>query len=230
MRRLLYSDAVVGGLSAAAAAGLRLVAATNRVTYHPREPAAVFAEGAPFIVTAWHGQMFMMPVLRPAGYVVDVLASRNYDGEIIARALTRLGLGVIRGSGAPVAKRMHEKGAVASFRGMKTALDAGHTVALTADFMKDARRQVSPGIVALARLSGRPILPVGLASSRRWRVASWDDTTLTLPFGRTVAIMGDPVWVPRDLDEDAAEATRRGVEEQLNAMLTRAYQLVDGKA
>ena len=120
--------------------------------------------------------------------------------------MSRFGLGLIRGSGAPNPARMHEKGAVASFRGMVDALAGGRSVALTADFLKDARRKASPGIIALARMSGRPILPLALASSRRLVVASWDRTTLTLPFGTTACVVGAPQLVPRDLDE----SERRG--------------------
>ena len=41
------------------------------------------------------------------------------------------------------------------------------------------------GIVTLARLSGRPIVPVALATSRRKVLEkTWDKTTINLPFGR----------------------------------------------
>jgi lysophospholipid acyltransferase (LPLAT)-like uncharacterized protein len=189
----------------------------------------VLGEIAPVVLTTWHGQAFLLPVLRPKQFPADVLASKNQDGEIIARTLAKLDCGVIRGSGAPTPALMHQKGAVSSVRAMLTALHRGRTVMLTADFLKDARRVASPGLIALAKSSGRPILPLAVASSRRWRFRSWDETTLTLPFGRTAVVFGEPVFVPRDADEALGEEKRKFVESELNRVTDRAYAIVDGK-
>lgn len=227
--RVARSAAVLNGTATLIAAGLRLVNATTRTTYVPRPADAIFAELAPMIVTAWHGQAFMLPFVRPGAFPVDVLASRHADGELIARTLVRIGCGVIRGSGAPDPAAMHKKGAVAGFRGMIAALSEGRSVALTADFMKNARRKVGPGVIALARLSGRPIVPVAFVSSRRREIgSSWDRTTISLPFGRAVCVIGDPVWVAADADEDALAAACTVVETRLNAVTERAHAVADG--
>jgi lysophospholipid acyltransferase (LPLAT)-like uncharacterized protein len=227
LARLLRSEAGLNATAGLLAAGVRFVNATSSLTFEPRTNSAIFDENAPFIVSAWHGQMFMLPVARPKDYAVDVLASRHGDGELIARTLLKLGCGVIRGSGSSDPARMHERGAVASFRAMKGALDKGHTVALTADFMRDAPRQVSPGVIALARLSGRPVIPVGFASSRRRVVRSWDRTTLSLPFGRMACVFGDPVAVSARAGADELEAKRLTLQGALNAVEKRAYAVVD---
>lgn len=222
------SAVVLNGTATVIAAGLRLVNATSRTIYEPRPSEEIFADLAPMIVTAWHGQAFMLPFVRPRSYAVDVLASRHADGEVIARTLVRLGCGVIRGSGAPDPSAMHKKGAVAGFRGMVTALAEGRSVALTADFLKNARRQVGPGVIALARMSGRPIVPVAFVSSRRREIgSSWDRTTVSLPFGRAACVIGDPVWVSGEADEEALATARATVESALNAVTERAYALVD---
>ena len=225
--RLGRSDLALDLLATLLAAGLRFIHATSRISYEPRSNEAVFADLAPFIATSWHGQAFMLPMLRPPAYPADVLASRASDGELIARTLVRLGCGVIRGSGAPNPSRMFEKGAVAGFRGMRNALAEGRTVGLTADFLRNARRKVSPGIVVLARVSGRPIVPLAFASSRRREIASWDRTTIALPFGRAVCVFADPVWVPADADDALLEARRLAVETALEAASKRAYQIAD---
>ena len=227
--RLLRSPAAIGATAAVIAAGLRLVGATTRIEFRPRPSEAVFADLAPAIVTAWHGQAFMLPFVRPQGYEVDVLASRHADGELIARTLVRLGCGVIRGSGAPSAAQMHKKGAVAGFRGMLAALDAGRSVALTADFLKNARRKVGPGVITLAKLSGRPIVPVAFVSSRRREIgSSWDRTTISLPFGRAVCVIGEPVRVSADADDAAVVEAQRTVEARLNAATDEATAIADG--
>lgn len=230
LRRLAQSDF---GLSVAAGLivpALRFVAATTPVVYEPEAPDLFFRAHAPMILTAWHGQAFMLPFLIPKGYSADVLASRHSDGEVIARVLGKLDFGVIRGSGSADPARMHERGAVAGFRAMKASLDAGRSVALTADFDRREPRKVSVGLIALARLTGRPLVPVAFVSSRRREIgSSWDRTTLTLPFGRGVCVVGDPVTVARDADEAAQEAKRLALEAGLNAAIERATARADGR-
>lgn len=228
--RIAQTPVFLNATAATIAAGLRFINATTRVHYEPRDPVAVFTELAPMIVTAWHGQAFMLPFLRPPAFDVDVLASRHADGEVIARTLRHLGCGVIRGSGAPNPAAMHKKGAVAGFRGMVTALAEGRSVALTADFLKNARRKVGPGIIALARMSGRPIVPTAFVSSRRRQIgSSWDRTTISLPFAHAACVIADPVWVPRDADEAEVDRKRQELEDALNAVAVRAETLADGR-
>jgi len=230
VERLARTDLAQNVLAALLAASLRFVNATSRITYEPQPSEAIFAELAPFIVTAWHGQAFMLPFVRPPTFAVDVLASRHADGELISRVLVRLGCGVIRGSGASDPARMHEKGAVAGFRAMKAALDQGRTIAMTADFLRNARRKVGPGVIALARMSGRPIMPVAFVSSRRREIgSSWDRTTISLPFGHAACFIGDPVLVPADADEGGLEAKRVELETKLDAVTVRAHEIVDGR-
>ena len=226
--RTMRSPAVLDATAALIAAGLRFVNATSRTIYEPRPTDAVFADLAPMIVTTWHGQGFMLPFGRPSSYAVDVLASRHADGELIARTLVRLGCGVIRGSGAPDPSSMHKKGAVAGFRGMVAALANRRSVVITADFLKNARRTVGPGVIALAKMSGRPILPAAFVSSHRREIgSSWDRTTISLPFGRAACVMGDPIWIAGHADEAALESGRAALEASLNAVTDRAYVIAD---
>jgi lysophospholipid acyltransferase (LPLAT)-like uncharacterized protein len=228
-QRLNRAPFAVSTVGAVLAAALKFTYATNRFTFHPTSNQDVFARYAPFVLACWHGQGFTLPVVRPEGWPVDVLASKSTDAEIIVRVMTNLGLGVIRGSGSPDPGRMFEKGSIEGFRGMKASLDAGRTVALTADFMPNARRRVSPGVILLARLTGRPILPVAVASSRRLTFNSWDRTTLTLPFGHTACVAEEVVTVPRRAEEAQLEALRLELEQKLNKAYDRAYEIVDGK-
>lgn len=229
-RRIARSEPVMNASAAAIAVALRFVHRTTTITFDPAPAETFFREYAPLIVTAWHGQAFMLPFVRPPAYPADVLASRHADGELIARTLVKLGCGVIRGSGASDPSRMHEKGAVAGFRAMKAALDSGHSVALTADFIKSERRKVGPGIIALARMSRRPILPVAFVSSRRLEIgSSWDRTTISLPFGRAWCVVGEAVEVSPRADPAELEAKRAALEAALNAATERATERADGR-
>ena len=44
------------------------------------------------------------------------------------------------------------------------------------------------GIVKLAQISGRPIYPIAMATSRRLELRNWDRTTVNLPFARGATV------------------------------------------
>jgi lysophospholipid acyltransferase (LPLAT)-like uncharacterized protein len=111
---------------------------------------------------------------------------------------------------------------------MLRALADGEMVVMTADVPKISRI-CGPGIVTLAQLSGRPIVPVAVVTSRRLDFKSWDRASLGLPFGRGAMVLGDPVYVARDADAAALEAARLAVERSLDAVHARAYALVGAR-
>jgi lysophospholipid acyltransferase (LPLAT)-like uncharacterized protein len=98
---------------------------------------------------------------------------------------------------------------------------------MTADVPK-VSRVAGFGIVKLAQMSGRPIYPVAIATRRRFVLDNWDRTTINLPFGRGGGVAGAPIHVPLDADSDTLELARRAVEDSLNAVTARAYELADG--
>jgi lysophospholipid acyltransferase (LPLAT)-like uncharacterized protein len=209
----------------AAAEYLRFVGATTRFTLEPADAYARLEADMPIILTFWHGQHFLAPVARQSRHRVKTLVSMHRDGEINAIAAERLGVGTIRGSGNHGGSFVHKAG-VAAFQSMLDALAEGCSVALSADVPKVAR-VAGPGIIKLAQISGRPIYPGAITTSRRFVIDSWDRTTINLPFGRGAGVAAEPVTVPRDADDAALEAARQILEERLNAATKRAYDLVD---
>jgi len=107
-------------------------------------------------------------------------------------------------------------------------LSTGYCLVMTADVPKKAR-VCGAGVVTLARLSGRPVFPLAVASARRIDFRSWDRASLPLPFGRGAIVVGDPVFVPEDADEAMREQKRIEIECALDAVHARAYALVGGE-
>jgi lysophospholipid acyltransferase (LPLAT)-like uncharacterized protein len=172
----------------------------------------------------------MLPFAKPKQGSLRVLISRDGDGELNAAVARKLGVGAIRGSAARDPARMLEKGGLSGFREMVAALAAGESVAMTADLSKVEARRAGMGVVQLARISGRPILPVAFATSRRYTFKSWDRATLNLPFSRAACVYGEMIRVPADADPRILEEKRLAVENGLNAATERAYALADGRA
>jgi lysophospholipid acyltransferase (LPLAT)-like uncharacterized protein len=206
---------------------LRLVYSTNRPVVPPEQLYARADPDLPVILAMWHGQHFLAPFIRRNTDKSKVLISHHRDGAMNALAAERLGIGIIRGAGDP-GGRFDKKGGVSGFRQMLDSLQEGYSIALTADVPKIARR-ASVGLVKLASLSGRPIYPIALATSRRIVLGNWDRSTINLPFGRLGCALGDPVRVPAEIDEAGLERARGAVESSLNEATARAYALADGR-
>ncbi len=226
LKRLTSASATQQAIGTVGAWYLRLVWHTSRFTLEPPNIFQSVEKDLPVIVAMWHGQHFMMPFANAPGHPVKSLISMHRDGEINAVAAEKLGVGTIRGSGSHNGE-FHRKGGASAFVQMLDALAEGYNIALTADVPKVARH-AGLGIVKLAQHSGRPIFPAAIATSRRIELDNWDRTAINLPFSRGAIIAGNPVRVAADADADALEAARRAVEDGLNKVTARAYQVADG--
>jgi lysophospholipid acyltransferase (LPLAT)-like uncharacterized protein len=213
------------------AQGLRFIRLTNPLAKGSSDIDEAYARLSPAICTFWHGQHLMAPTIYPRGANLVAMVSRSADAELNALVIRKFGLDAVRGSGGREDARHLDKGGANALRALKKALDAGTNVCMIADIPHGTPRQSGMGIVTLARLSGRPIVPVAIATSRR-RVLerSWDKTTISLPFGRGALILGDPIHVPADADDAMLEAKRREVTDGLNQATLRAHRLADGVA
>ena len=227
LKSLGRSRRVQGVIGSAAAAYIRLVGATNRIVYEGTVDYATFDLSVPVIITMWHGQHLLLPAVRRPEHKVVALISRHSDGEINAIAARRLGVGTIRGSAARESSRVIERGGISGFLKLRAALRDGMSVTLTADLSRTVARKAGIGIIHLARASGVPIAPIALATSRRIEVASWDRTSVNLPFGRMAMVVGAFIQVPADADDAVMEKKRQELEGELNRITNRAYAIVD---
>jgi lysophospholipid acyltransferase (LPLAT)-like uncharacterized protein len=212
-------------LGVVAAEYIRFVDKTTRLTIEPPDAFERAEADMPIIVAFWHGQHLLATNARKPEYPVKMLVSRHRDGEINAIAAKRLGVGAIRGSGNHEGGFLH-KGGAAAFQGMLDALKDGCSVALSADVPKVSRK-VGLGIIKLAKISGRPIHGIAIATHRRIVLNNWDRSTINLPFSRGAGITTEPLWVAADADDAALEAARLELERRLNTATQRAYDTVD---
>ena len=59
-----------------------------------------------------------------------------------------------------------------------------------------------------------------------WAAGSWDRFIIALPFGRGVVIYGDPIRVPRKLDEGERQALLEQVEISITAATDQADRMM----
>jgi lysophospholipid acyltransferase (LPLAT)-like uncharacterized protein len=222
LKRLGRMKFVQEALGFLLAAYIGLVRRTNRFTIEPPDLDAAIAGETPLIVAMWHGQHLMISFAWPRSIArMAALISRHGDGGVNAAALRRLGVTPIRGSGARSAGR-RDKGGAPAMREMLRALADGVSVAITADIPKRAR-VAGEGIVLLAKLSGRPIAPTAVVTSRRFDFNSWDRASLGKPFGRGAIVVGELIHVAADADAETMARARDAVEAGLDAVHARAY-------
>ena len=201
-----------------------IVGRTSRVVYEPADLLARLEAAHPVIVATWHGQFMMTSGFWPSARVkVAAMVARHGDAELIGAAMSQLGVELIRGAGAGV--RRKDRGGVQALRQAVRALKDGASIVMTADVPPGPARRAGIGIVTLARLSGRPIVPVASATSRFLALRTWSRMTINLPFSTLAYVIGDPISVAADADEAALEAARVALERSLNAATARAYAL-----
>jgi len=224
LKRILRSNAFMASAGSLAAAYIRLVHRTGHIIREPADLEAGLKPDEPFIAAAWHGQFLIMPVFAGKDFPFKCMVARHGDAAIMGRALEKLGVGIISGAGA--GGRRKDRGGVHALRSAVKTLGDGVNVVMTADVPPGPARKAGLGIATLARLSGRPVIPLAIATSRFATINSWSRFTINLPFSKLAFVQGEPVRVDPDADEAELETARLAVETSLNAATRRAYDLV----
>lgn len=191
---------------------MRAWAATWRVDAY--DEAGVFSSDAysgSVIFALWHDCIFTVPPVwrRFVGTHrrAVVLTSASKDGAVLEAAVGRFGIGAVRGSSS--------RRAVAGLIGLRQAMRGGSDTCITPDGPRGPRHICQPGIIKLAQTSGAPIIPIRCGFSSLRRFNTWDRFILPLPFSAVRVCFGAPMHVPADADDDAFEAARKALEEEL---------------
>jgi lysophospholipid acyltransferase (LPLAT)-like uncharacterized protein len=180
---------------------------------HPEIPRSLWEKGIPGIGVFWHGRLLMMPRIYK-GKKLSFLVSPHRDGQIVGRALKRFGFHAILGS-------TNRRG-FSAFKQMLKANREGSDIALVPDGPKGPRYQVQIGVIELAKLTGRPVVPVTFSSSKRKLFKTWDQFLLPYPFSRGVFVWGEPVYVDPKGDRSHLEERRALLERRLNELTEKA--------
>lgn len=212
------------------AAYVRFVFRSSRKCTDPRRLAEAFAAHEPFILAGWHGGFLLAPILLPEPAKVSAIVARHGDAELMGSLLSAFGVRLVRGAGAGGKRK--DKGGAAALRAALRELNAGRIVAMTADVPPGPAREPGIGIITMARLSGRPIVPVVAATSRFFVLDTWSRFIVNLPFARLAVLTGEPLSVPGDADAAEMERLRCELRHRLDAIGADAYRLVgaDDKA
>jgi lysophospholipid acyltransferase (LPLAT)-like uncharacterized protein len=186
----------------------RFVAASLRCQWRDHSGLSDTQGGQPVIFCLWHNRLAIsMIVHRRHPRKLAALVSASKDGALLAAVLGRFGVEQIRGS--------------SSRRGPQALLELtsharmGYDLAVTPDGPRGPRYVVQSGVIALAQLTGLPIIPVTCNTSPKFCLKSWDRFQIPLPFSKCELILKEPILVPREADEAKREERRRDLEASL---------------
>ncbi len=198
----------------------KIIGATQRTrVINLRTVKTVFAKHGCAIFAFWHNRLFMIAyIYRRLFGMKDIvtLISSSRDGEHFVRALRFFRPFVVRGSST--------RGGSVAFKLLVRKIKQGMDCIITPDGPRGPRYQVQPGTVALARLTGVPIIPVSYWSSRRIILGTWDRFIATLPFGRTTYVFGEPLYCPAEATEMEMARLAERLKEGLLAASRRAME------
>lgn len=185
---------------------LAVIGATSRITrinWHVLE--GLEAQGQPYIIALWHNNIFFLTHGLLPAYRHPPLISQSRDGEDVAWLLERYGYKAVRGSGS--------RGSTEVLRGALRLLGKGRSICITPDGPRGPRYHLAPGVVALARKRGVPVVPICTSTTRRWELNSWDRQKLPKPFSRVALFVGDPIWLGQNGADEESE--RRWLEHHM---------------
>jgi lysophospholipid acyltransferase (LPLAT)-like uncharacterized protein len=168
------------------------------------------------IFVTWHGRTLIPAYyLRNRGYWAMISWSR--DGEIQNNIFTRLGYRTARGSTG--------RGGMRAALQLAREIRAGGVLTFTPDGPRGPTHKVQLGVIVMAQKSGAPIIPVGISFDRSWSMRSWDRYLVPRPFARGWLIAGEPIQVPKDLDQDGRQSVADEVELAMNRVERQAERL-----
>lgn len=156
----------------------------------------------------WHGDE--LPLLPWFGKInAAILVSQSDDGEVLARGARYLGYHIVRGSSS--------RGAVSGMIALIKAARQGYHGVLAVDGPQGPRHVCKPGIVRLSQNTGVPLLPAGVAVSKKFVFEkSWNKDYFPLPFCRQVLFFDKPLSFGPEKDSDALARYCRQVEAALH--------------
>ena len=175
-------------------------------------------EKKPFILAFWHGQLMMIGYVWKSKAILNMLASSHSDGRFGAYIAGHFNLKNIA---------IEAKNKSPSLRKIFKILNNGDYLGVTPDGPRGPNQKVSEGIIKIAINSKVPILPLGFASSKNFKLKSWDSFLITYPFSKCKFIWGDPIIIPSTTKDNEIEKYKLFLQEKINYCMHIAKSKID---
>ena len=176
-------------------------------------------EDKPYVLALWHNKV--VATVLALGFIKKRagLASPSADGELISVPLEKLGYKMIRGSSG--------KDSVKGLVQLIKAVKEGYTIGTPLDGPKGPKFEAKQGMMYVAQKSGRPMVFMGAAYSKKWVLSkTWDKCQIPKPFSKVICVISEPFYLEKSIPvEDYKEI----VEKKLNDINEVAENLIKDK-
>lgn len=194
------------------AAFVKLLTATLRFRYTDLsgEARAIVRKG--LVCVFWHNRVMVIPhVARtklPRSQRVAAIASASRDGSIIEGFLRSYRIEAVRGSTS-------RKG-ISALLNMCHMVKEGYVIGMAPDGPRGPVYELAGGVVKLAEMSGRPLLPIHIRyEGPCLRLHGWDGFMVPLPFTEVRVTMGPLHYLRPIGNEEEFEAERLRLQEAM---------------
>ena len=181
-------------------------------------PQKFWDQKRPFILAFWHSQLMMIGYVWKTKSVLNMLASNHSDGRFGAYIAGNFNLKNIS---------IMAKNKSPSLRQVFKILTNGKYIGITPDGPRGPNQKVSDGIIKIANHSQVPIIPLGFASNKNFKLKSWDSFLITYPFAKCNFVWGEPISIPEKINEGDIEKYKTIIEKKINACIYKAKSKLD---
>lgn len=208
MKKILKHPATITALSFIISVLLRAMYLTCRKSDAIHPDARPFFNGEmQGILCFWHGRLIAISFRKPKKRHTHALISHHADGEWVAQTTSFFGIRSIRGSSS--------KGAVGALKEMLQTTRKGNNLCFTPDGPRGPRYEAAGGAIWAAKATGLPLIPISFSATKAKQLNSWDRLIIPKPFGRIHYAVGEPIYVPRNADDNALEDARIALQNAL---------------
>jgi hypothetical protein len=151
---------------------------------------------------------------------MTTIVSNSADGEILAQMIECYGMKTIRGSST--------RGGIEAVDQVLELNRTSH-IMIAPDGPRGPRREVKRGLAYLAAWTRLPIVPVGLAFRRCWRVRSWDRLAIPVPGTALCVVRAPIIHVPQGLSKHAMEMQTQLIQQSMNTANEIAQAWAEGR-
>jgi lysophospholipid acyltransferase (LPLAT)-like uncharacterized protein len=187
---------------------VKALAVTYRIKlYDPENEEKVLDEHQSLIYASWHQRFFPGITFFSSRKPIAIMISQSRDGEMVARVVDILGWRSVRGSTT--------RGGAAALNKLKDLARAGYKIGHIVDGPTGPFGCVKPGLLRIAQVADKPVVPTITSAQKKWIFNSWDRFMVPKPFSRVLIRFGEAIDVPAGLEGEAFEQKRQFIEQRM---------------
>lgn len=210
----------MAGVAVITASALFATVRRRRMFADPRISPYEPPEQNTYIYSVWHDSLLMPLFFGRQSHTV-ALVGPHQDGGVLASAMQRLKIPVVRGSSS-------RGGAEAVHRLL--AGHEGHHIVVTPDGPRGPRREMKPGVAFLSSHTGKPVVPTAFVCRRSWSVgAGWTDLAIPKPWTTVYAFAGEGIRVPAEADKQTIRHYTEKIQQEMDRLDSLATDVAAGR-